>query len=118
MVPYKEHWICPKMGCQVPMNVDKIQRFGRLVKSFGDYGELRRQKKAPNLEVFYIPVPMTQGKGDYREALRSVKNCATEQIAEFTKKVGEHLSGGAISQENAETVLDYCYAELNRRLNP
>jgi len=91
----------------------KAQRFGRLVKSFGDYGELRRQTKAPNVEVFYILVPVTPG-----EAYRSVQNASLDQINDHIRKVGTHLAGGAISQENAEIVLDYCYAELNRRLNP
>lgn len=102
--------------CNV-MKIKEPQRFGRLVKSFGDYGELRKQKKAPNLEVFYIPVVDRGPRENQAPILRSVNNATSEAINDHIKKVGLHLANGAIKQENAEVILDYCYAELNKRFN-
>jgi hypothetical protein len=104
------------------------QLFGREARSFGDYGQLRKQKKAPHQEVFYIPISAAEAKGKKPQppgtayglnetCLRSVNNCTGEQITEYIQKIGKHLEAGAISQENAEIVLDYAYAELNKRLN-
>jgi hypothetical protein len=96
----------------VIMKASQPQRFGKLVRSFGSYGELRRQKKPPQLEVFYLPIKSPKG-----DVLRSVNRASAEAISEHIQMVGERLANHAIQQEAAEIVLDYCYAELNRRLN-
>lgn len=108
------------------MHDKKAQRFGRLVQSFGDFGELRQQKKAPKLEVFYIPVK-TQVKSrlpgsgkpivETEEILRSVNNCSSEQITDFIQVVGRNLEAGNLSQDKGETVLNYLYKEIERRVN-
>ena len=108
------------------VDTSRAQLFGRLARSFGDYGQLRKQKKAPNKEVFYIPVTRKETKrlknGSMQvpisvESLRAVNNCSGVELTEYIKKIGTHLENGAISQENAEIILDLVYAEINKRLN-
>lgn len=96
------------------MRIKNPQRFGKLKQSFGDFGELRQQKRAPQLEVFYIPLRQTKQK---EPVYRSVNNCTSDQLTEFIRMVGKHMEAGAIQQTNAEIVLDHCYAELNKRVN-
>lgn len=94
----------------------RAQRFGKLHQNFGDFGELRKQKKAPNTEVFYFVVKV-ENEGQTVEVYRSLQNASSEQISSHIRMVGRHLEGGAITQQNAEIILDLCYAELNRRIN-
>ncbi len=103
---------------------DHKQRFGRLVQSYGDYGELRRQKKEPHKEVFYIPVILGQkysiekDENSANVVLRSIQNCTSDQLTDHIRKVGKHLEAAAISQANAEYILDLLYAELGNRVKP
>lgn len=90
------------------MKAKQPQRFGKLLQSFGEFGELRRQRKAPKLEVFYIPL---------EKGYRSINNCKVEQLNDFIRKVGQHMESGEVSQKNAEIILDHCYTELNKRVN-
>ncbi len=101
------------------MAIKEPQRFGRLTQSFGDFGELRRQKKPPHVEVFYTPVkvpPKGNESGRMPEVMRSVNNCSPEQLTESIRRIGIHLEGGTISQTNAETVLDFLYAALKDKV--
>ena len=85
------------------------QRFGKIEASFGDFGELRKQKKPPHVRVLYIPI--------VDQKLRSLQNAETGQIEHYIKSVGVSLAAKAISQENAEIVLDFAYQELHKRVN-
>lgn len=93
------------------MAIREPQRFGRLVKGFGDFGELRKQHKAPHTEVFYIKLWTTE-KGDPKEVYRSVNNATPDQISKAIRDVASGLEAKSISQENAELVLDRLYAGL------
>ncbi len=99
---------------------EEKQRFGRLLKSYGDFGELRRQKKAPHTEVFYIPVKYhvlgALGASNYNEDLRSIQNCTSDQITEHIRYLGKNLEAGNIQQASAELILDLLYAELGKRV--
>jgi hypothetical protein len=97
------------------MKIKDPQRFGRLVKSYGDFGELRKQKKEPHVEVFYIPVEAFEGT-ILSFVLRSLNNCSGEQITKHVARVGRNLEAGNLKQDSAEFILDLCYAELHRRI--
>ena len=93
----------------------QAQRFGKAIKSYGDFGELRRQKKAPHLEVFYTPINEVVGN-TVVEKLRSINNCSSDQITDAIRRIGMNLTGGNITQENAEFILDLLYQELGKRV--
>ncbi len=104
-----------KFQMQVNLNA---QRFGKLHQQFGDFGELRKQKKAPHTEVFYFQVDVTpENSPEQIKVYRSLQNASSEQISAHVRMCGRHVEGGALSQSNAEIIMDLCYAELNRRLN-
>lgn len=110
--------LCEK--CNI-MKTNEPSRFGRLKQDFGDFGELREQKKEPKLQVYYLPVKVVNEKeirAGKTEILRSVNNTPSEVINNWIMKVGQNLEAGNLKREYAEIILDCCYAELNKRLNP
>lgn len=103
--------ICEK--CNI-MRIKNPSRFGKLKQGFGDFGELRQQKKEPKLEIYYLPVK----ENPQTEVLRSVNNCPSDVINNWIMKIGQNLEAGNLKREYAEIILDFCYGELNKRLNP
>jgi hypothetical protein len=96
------------------MQKKEVQRFGRVKETYQGFGELRGQKKFPHKEVKYISVSAPNSGA--RE-LRSVQNCSLEQIEEAIRYFTiEGLNTGKLSQEQTESLLDWCYAELHQRL--
>lgn len=87
---------------------------GRMIKDYPDLGELRRQKKAPHLEILYIWVNAAN-QGD-AWVLRSVNNCSNDHLTVAIRKTGELLAMHKVSQTDAEQVLDLLYAELGKRV--
>lgn len=96
-------------------NMPKKQRFGVVERNFGALGELRKQLKAPNKEVFYTWVEAKQGEY-YGLVLRSICNCSNEQIIDSIRTAGENMSKGYAAEDDCEFVLDLLYAELARRV--
>lgn len=95
-------------------------RFGQVVRDWGDVAQMRRQKKAPHKEVLYVWVTAIRGQPDdakrnYSKALRSVNNCSNDQIVEAIRNVGSAIESRAVSQVDAELILDLLYLELGQR---
>jgi hypothetical protein len=102
-------WAHGDMGVQYDTSGD---RFGRTVKTYPLLGELRRQKKKPHKEVFYIFV---FSETERKYVLRSIVNCSNDQIVGAIRNVGEKIEGHEVARHDGEEVLDILYAELGRR---
>lgn len=111
-------------GQTYPTKSDK-SLFGRVSAYFTEWGEMRRQKKAPHTEVLYVYCLQDQkarlpGSGGTVQAnelvLRSINNCSNDQLQDAIKLVALRLEQHKITQLQAETLLDLCYAEIQRRL--
>lgn len=103
----------------------QAQRFGRVEENFGEFGELRKQKKSPHKLVMYVyvyevpkfPIGGISTPNARNRVLRSLQNCTSEQITDAIKFIGEGLTQARLVQVSAEKLLDWCYAELHRRLS-
>lgn len=89
------------------------QRFGRVVKSYPGFGELRRQTKKPNQEIFYLLIDFSS---EGEAVFRSLNNATNEQISDYIRSIASFI-GRSLAQEDGEYILDRCYVELNQRLN-
>jgi hypothetical protein len=87
-------------------------RFGRCVKIYKFLGELRKQKKKPNKEVFYIWI---ESPAEKKYVLRSVVNCTNDQLVASIRRCGEYVEAHKVNRPEGEDVLDFLYAELGRR---
>jgi hypothetical protein len=114
------------MGAQRVSLPKEARRFGRVKETFGDFGELREQKKAPHKEVMYVaildttkfPIGGVITPNARNRTFRAVSNATSEQIEEAIRYIAiEGLQAGKITQEQTEKLLDWCYAELHRRLS-
>jgi hypothetical protein len=88
-------------------------RFGRLVREFLLFGELRRQKKSPHVEVFYIWV---HSEAQKKKVLRSINNCSNDQITDAIRNAGDLIERHMCDRSEGEQVLDIYYKELARRV--
>lgn len=89
------------------------QRFGKLVKLWPGLGELRKQKKEPHVEVVYL---MSDVPGSPTpQVYYSLNHCTDLQLEAGIRRVGNALQAKAISQEDAEILLDKCYEEVHKR---
>lgn len=88
-----------------------FQRFGRVSRTFGggQYGELRKQRRAPHKEILFILVKVPNSTN---LALKAIQSCTGEQITDVIQRIGDGLAHFLISQADAEYLLDACYAEL------
>lgn len=103
----------------------EARRFGRVKEAFNGFGELREQKRAPHKEVMYVaileapkfPIGGVVTPNARNRILRSVNNATSEQIEEAIRYITvEGLQANKLSQEQTEKLLDWCYAELHKRL--
>lgn len=90
----------------------KKQRFGVVKNTLGGWAELRRQKKAPHKEILYIPSTPTYGETNWC----ALNHLPTDILERYMREIGTALQEKIITQENAELILDLCYAELGRRV--
>ena len=101
--------------------VKKVQLFGQPSREFGDFGQLRRQKKAPYKEVLYIPVPAKELLKDGTEhvggfVLRSINNAGNDQLTDHVRKVAVAMESGELASGDAEVLMDMIYAEIAIRV--
>jgi hypothetical protein len=87
-------------------------RFGQCIKSYAHLGELRKQKKRPNKEVFYIWV---HALNENKYVLRSIVNCTDDQLIDSIRRCGEYVESQRVNRIEGEVVLDILYTELARR---
>jgi hypothetical protein len=85
------------------------QRFGRPVQTFGSLGELRRNKRAPKSEMYYVSVLGPDGR-----YLRSVLNSTTLQLEEALQRINAAVKSNELLGE-AFLLIEACTAELRRR---
>lgn len=103
-------------GKQYP--VKEASRFGRAAELYAGWGELRKQKKSPHTEVLYtlcLQSDTSVPEGQIL-VLRSINNCSNDQLQMAIRLAGVRLESHMITQQNAEFILDKCYAEIQRRL--
>lgn len=105
-------------GISYPTEAEK-GRFGRIAEIYNGWGELRRQKKPPHTQVLYVWTKKYAIPGPNQVqtlVLRSINNCSNDQLRESIQLAAVRLEQHQITQTEAESILDRCYAELQRRM--